>query len=361
MESKQLIINPPIPYEYKVDESKFPLAKISQNFDDGSTVTEKLYCFSGNGDVSTSSPEAFFVFEDEYKSRTERLLWDDKDRFDNLPRELQGSAKVTWTDEIATDNAIVSAPAQQKYKLAIKKLTETFCGGDAPGDVQRDAFWNSPIFRKCKHENMFQYLNRMNRIFHLDSRLLHKMYPNDLNDQEKKRIIFKGVPYQWKENFRHTGMDLTYITMKELVNYMQKEKQAADLHDANRTKNRQQEMRKITGHRRSRKRKSQSTNDEDKEEKTDEGYNQCRKHPQNKHTWEECFLNPRNPNNKLNNKRQKKSKFHSSRNNNATANNGNNQSHNQPPVAEQRAAESNNNQSPPTSTDAGATLDNIWE
>ena len=116
MESKQLIINPPIPYEYKVDESKFPLAKISQSFDDGSTVTEKLYCFSGNGDVSTSSPEAFFIFQDEYKNRSDCLLWDNKDRFDNLSRVLQGSAKVAWSDEIVNDNAIVSAPATQKYK-----------------------------------------------------------------------------------------------------------------------------------------------------------------------------------------------------------------------------------------------------
>ena len=130
MESKQLIINPPIPYEYKVDESKFPLAKISQSFDDSSTVTEKLYWFSGNGDVSTSSPEAFFVFQNEYEKRTDRLLWDDKDHFDNLSHVLQGSAKVAWTDEIVNDNAIVSAPATQKYKLTIKKLTEMFCGGE---------------------------------------------------------------------------------------------------------------------------------------------------------------------------------------------------------------------------------------
>lgn len=33
-------------------------------------------------------------------------------------------------------------------------------------------------------------------------------------------------------NFCHTGMDLVNITMKELVNYMQKEKQAADIQDS---------------------------------------------------------------------------------------------------------------------------------
>lgn len=357
MESKQQSINTPLTYEYKVDESKFPLAKISQSFDDGSTVTEKLYCFSGNGDEPTSCAEAFFVFQDEYESRTERLYWDDKDRFDNLPRVLQGSAKVAWTDEIVSDNAIVSAPDAQKYALAIKKLTEIFCGGDASGDDLRDALWNSPIFRKRKSENMFQYLNRMNRIFHLDTRLLHKMYIADLTEQEKKRIIFNGVPYQWKENFRHTALDLSKISMRELVSYMQKEKQAADIHDAHRSKNRDQEMRKITGHKRSRKRKNHSTNDKDanNEEKTDENYNQCKKHPNHKHTWEECFLNPRNPNNKL--KRQRKGKFQS-RNNDAAAH-SNPQNNNQPPVGEQRAADSNNNQSPPTSVDTGA-LENIW-
>ena len=67
MESKQQSINTPLTYEYKVDESKFPLAKISQSFDDGSTVTEKLYCFSGNGDEPTSCAEAFFVFQDDQR------------------------------------------------------------------------------------------------------------------------------------------------------------------------------------------------------------------------------------------------------------------------------------------------------
>ena len=76
--------------------------------------------------------------------------------------------------------------------------------------------------------------------------------------------------------------------MKELVNYMQIEKQAADIHDAQRSKNSEQEMRKITGQRRSNKRKTYPANDADtdKEEKNKERFNQCRKHPNHKHTWE---------------------------------------------------------------------------
>ena len=51
--------------------------------------------------------------------------------------------------------------------------------------------------------------------------------------------------------------------MRELFNYMQKEKQAADIHDAHRSKNCHQEMCKITGQRCSCKRKNHSTNDKD--------------------------------------------------------------------------------------------------
>lgn len=352
MDSKNLFFTSPIAYECKVDESKFPLAKISQSFDDGSTVTEKFYCFSGNGDEATSCPEAFFVFEEEYVARSERLYWDNTDRFQNLDRVLQGSAKITWNDEIVNDNSIVSAPADQKYGLAIKKLITVFCGGDASGDDLHDTLFNSMLFAKRKSDDVFTYSNRMKRVFHLKQRLPHKTYPPQLTEQEKKLILFKHFPYPWKEHFNHSSLELSQISMTELINYMNKEKKAADYHEAQRTKNREQEFRKITGQKKSRKRKQheQDTNDKD-QNKSDENYNQCRKHPKHRHTWEECFLNPRNPNNKL--KKQKKGKFN--KNNNSTQNQT---PENQPPAGEQRAADDGNSQS--QTTPNVATLENIW-
>ena len=102
-------------------------------------------------------------------------------------------------------------------------------------------------------------------------------------------------PKNWTENFDE-AKDIDNTSYEEIDRYMEKQKDKADKEYAKKEKEKKKEEEKEkkaaasgSGSRRNSKHKFDPKKNR----------NVCRKCPNAKHTWSQCFQNPNNPNNKL--------------------------------------------------------------
>ena len=96
-----------------------------------------------------------------------------------------------------------------------------------------------------------------------------------LTSVQRKKVLIESLPHQWRVNFNNTGLDYVTMSTIEIENYfttLQKEQADKD-HKNRKKKNKAQ----VKG-----KRKHGSLS------------NQCRKHPNGRHNWEDCYQNPKN-------------------------------------------------------------------
>jgi hypothetical protein len=171
----------------------------------------------------------------------------------------------------------------------------------------------------------------MEELYAIHNKLQGRLY-GALTDLEEKTLMLQSFPTTWVTNFLHSGKTSYSVDMDSICEYMRNEKNLADIEDARAQRIKKQEA-KASKALRKKKDLQENNATEDSNADDEKGkYNQCRRHPKHHHTWEECYLNPSNPNNKLKNKRQKRSE----QGNASTSNNNTQTNPQQAPNTEQR-------------------------
>ena len=282
-----IIANTPVTYENKFDETKFPLAKITQHFEGGESVSEKFYCFSGNDNIQGGC-RAFLCFRDDFEEKSENLLWDDLDRFENIHRVLKGTAKAFWNNKIATDQAIVSRPEDHRYNAGMIKLQLRFCGGRSARDNLR-AYLESKAVMKARETPIDTHRSWMEELFSIYNRLEGRMY-GQLTDLEEKFIMLNTFPHEWVDNFFHSGRQVYSVDMEDLCDYMRSEKKIADIAGITQVKKTKTKDTQTSSNKRVQENNATEANYTNERVRQVGQYNQCRRHPNHHHTWEECFF-----------------------------------------------------------------------
>ena len=115
-----------------------------------------------------------------------------------------------------------------------------------------------------------------------------------------KKYYFRTFPEVWQTKYSLSGKVFADSDMSKIDTYMKLLKQEADKTQKKREKDKKRKQdgndtnQKKNGYNNKRKR------NQGKGGGKQNGKNCCPKHPNAPHTWKECFLNPKNPNNKLN-------------------------------------------------------------
>ena len=137
----------------------------------------------------------------------------------------------------------------------------------------------------------------------------------DLSDQEKHRLYVLTFPPFWGTNF-NMQKNINDTSFEEIDDYMRKQKDSADKKKKQKKKDEKKDDKKPH--------KKGKGNGKDKYKldpnATTGPTARCGKCPNAKHSWGHCFLNPRNPKNKL-----KDAEFMSRHASNRNRNQGNNQ------------------------------------
>ena len=121
-------------------------------------------------------------------------------------------------------------------------------------------------------------------------------YQNDpLTTKEKRRIYLATFPKNWMENF-DGAKDIDNTSYEEINHFMEKQKEKADKEHSKRENEKKEEEEE--------KKKAHSGVNWQSKFKIDPKKNhgpqaRCKKCPNAKHSWAQCFHNPANPNNKL--------------------------------------------------------------
>ena len=117
-----------------------------------------------------------------------------------------------------------------------------------------------------------------------------------MSKAEKHRLYVATFPTQWAKQFQSQRGFTEATTYKSINEFMQTQKD-----DANRSKKKQKKEEESNNRRNTRRRNGSNRNNKIRiDQKARTGpTSKCKKHPDGKHAWGDCHLNPDNPNNKL--------------------------------------------------------------
>ena len=224
------------------------------------------------------------------------LEWSDKECYKHFPSVLEGYASTLWEEVLKelkdSDKSKENSFRSHAIPRFYKKL-----GGDDRKQGDTILYYLEHKWKKPMAKTPQQHYHRMVELIQIAEKLDNSQpFPNK---EKKKLLFFHAMPLEWQNAYKGMGRslddeDLLGKVLPFMTNMHEKELrlQAAKKNtnfQASHKRNEQDKKRPATQQSNPNKRPTA-------ESQKYGGTKQCLKHPQHKHTWNDCFENPKGPN-----------------------------------------------------------------
>lgn len=299
----------PVKYDDKFKPTKLLTTKVEQRFEDGTVIKKVLPMFSGEEDQD-GGVEAMFYVKEAYEHACKSLDWTTpQEKFAHFNEVLYSLALTYWNDEIENSVSL----RQDCWTRAWTLMASRFSPGGKYSKDQLLDYLKSPSCRKLNSISVNEHIARILRMIHIADQL--EGIENDsfpITAIQKKKIIIQSMPNRWVNNLKSFNPSYMSMNLQELQDYFNTQKEISD-NQVQQIKNKRKEQdsktsTNVTSARTSNKfaRRSPDTNFKRKDPANsnankDANQNplaneQCRRHPYHKHTWNECYNNPKGKN-----------------------------------------------------------------
>jgi hypothetical protein len=291
--------NPCVGYERAytdADVSSVPTRKFTKYItdEDGNRDRKEAIIRMDDGTKTVEFSQRVTVRDVEYAAT--ELDWSDKECYKHFPSVLEGYASTVWEEVLEELKDEDQAKAGSFKNIAIPRFYKKL-GGDDRKQGDTILYYLEHKWKKPMAKTPQQHYHRMVELLQIVEKL-NKSQPTP-NKEKKKLLFFHAMPLDWQTAYKGMGRSLDdedllgrvlpfMASMHDKELKLQAAKKSVNF-QANHKRNEQDKKRPATQQSNSNKR---STADSQKYG----GTKQCLKHPQHKHTWNECFENPKGPN-----------------------------------------------------------------
>eukprot|EP00970_Alexandrium_tamarense_P004789 scaffold795_cov195-Alexandrium_tamarense.AAC.7 len=288
--------NPCVGYEWActdADVSSVPTRKFTKYItdEDGNRDRKEAIILLDDGTKTVDFSQRVTVRDVEYA--TTELDWSDKECYKHFPSVLKGYASTAWEEVLEEED---QAKAGSFKNITTPRFYKKL-GGDDRKQGATILYFLEHKWKKPMAKTPQQHYHRMVELLQILEKL-NKSQPTP-NKEKKKLLFFHAMPLDWQTAYKGMGQSLdNEDLLGRILPFM------ASMHDkelklqaakkninfqVNNKRNEQDKKRPATQQSNPNKR---ATADSQKYG----GTKQCLKHPQHKHTWNECFENPKGPN-----------------------------------------------------------------
>jgi hypothetical protein len=224
------------------------------------------------------------------------LEWSDKECYKHFPSVLEGYASTVWEEVLEELKDEDQAKAGSFKNIAIPRFYKKL-GGNERKQGDTILYYLEHKCKKPMSKTPQQHYHRMVELLQI-AKKLNKSQPTP-NKEKKKLLFLHAMPLEWQTANKSMGRslddeDLLGRVLPFMTSMHEKELklQAAKKHvsfKANEKRNEQEKKRPAT-------QQSNSSKRTTADGQMYGGTKQCLKHPGHKHSWHECFENPKGPN-----------------------------------------------------------------
>jgi hypothetical protein len=313
----------PVKYDGKIKPKDFATIKLEQAFNDKSIVKRTVPMFSGEAGPE-GGIEAMYHVKEAYEHACKALAWNtSEEKFNNFNEVVYSLALYYWTNTI---ELAFSNPGPDIWEKAWKLMAVRFSTGGKHSKDQLLEYLKSDACRKQIKTSVNEHIARILRMIHIADQL-EGDENRPVTTTQTKSIIIKSMPSSWRNNLKSSNAAYMDMDINDLQDYFNLQKEISDNSNG----------RDVTkNHRATANGKKGSKFSKGKANEDYEPSQQCRKHPQHKHTWAQCFQNPKGESFKGN----KKAKNNNWKSSNTNWKSGNSKSNTDSKKQEARNADS---------------------
>lgn len=299
-------------YDAGFDKSKLSREKIEHTDEEGIRRTHKMYMYSGDT-KETGSAESYLYCLQYFETYSVKSLGlRTIEYWDKYGEVLSDIAQDYWQSSVMPKitRELPTGTRDRKYKRGIELMKQRFCGGDRARDRMLPHLYE---MNKPFEVSVEAHVGRMELLMNYTNKLMGKLVP-PLDEARKRDVLIMSFPDQWIGPLKSSRADYLELTMEEIQTFMMTQKQLSDEAKVKRDKRPSREdqgtnKKPKRGNRNDNNNSANNNNNNNRRRNNNSNHNQnntrpahmCRLHPTSNHAWSECYLNPRNPNNRLNN------------------------------------------------------------
>jgi hypothetical protein len=288
--------NPCVGYERGYNDSEVsnaPTRKFIKYItdEDGNRDRKEAIIRMDDGTKTVEYAQRVTVRDVEYAAT--ELEWSDKECYKHFPSVLEGYASTVWEEVLEELKDEDQAKAGSFKNIAIPRFYKKL-GGDDRKQGDTILYYLEHKWKKPMSKTPQQHYHRMVELLQIAEKL-NKSQPTP-NKEKKKLLFFHAMPLEWQTAYKSMGRslddeDLLGRVLPFMTSMHEKELQlqATKKNEASEERHEPEKKRPATQQSNSNKR---TTADGQKYG----GTKQCLKHPGHKHTWNECFDNPKGTN-----------------------------------------------------------------
>ena len=260
-----------VKYESTLDVTKMEKVKMELVTAAGTVRSKKTPVFSAKHGV-----EGLYHAIDRFNKNAAKLNYQAGDKWNNFDEALDTVAQSKW--ETQTTNIAANQRTNARFQLECDRFVASYAEGTDPRDklIKYIKTCNKP-FKKGNQEHS----DRLEALINIANRL--QGTEPDIDDQNRKKIIFETFPSGWQDDFHKSGKQVSTQQLYEIIAFMNICKKQADSDNERKTK--KQKTERIRGGSNA----SSIKNHKNKDSCPWPGHGKG-------HTWEECSKNPASKN-----------------------------------------------------------------
>ena len=284
--------NTPIRYSSTFKHTDLQEIKLSQIFDDDTTLKYTAHKYTGSEGI-----EAIIHCNTRFQRAATKLRWNGPEKFEHYDEIIEDDALDYWDNQILPDYPNVIDQTLANFETALAAMVSNFCGGSKTRD-HIIAYLESPECRKPKKTVVNQHIMRLQKIISVANSV--EGTEDEIDDRKTRKIIFKSMPLVWQRNWSNAGKEIATCTIDEMKDYFNQQKIIMDseVYQNNRQNNNQRGGRGRGRDNRNINRWNNPNNNKRDQASLSNNEQLCRhaahKHlPENKqHKWKDCCYNP---------------------------------------------------------------------
>ena len=214
---------PCIKYEDEFSPSKLETVKIEKVDQNGQVRTKKVPVFTAKVGV-----EGLFHVIDKYKRMADRLALTVAEKWDQFDDVLDQVSEKKWDSQ--TKNIAANQRTNNRFDTEIEEFIQSYAQDPNPKDILLKY-----IKDKCKKpykKSSQEHADRMISLISFANEL--RGTEPDVDEDNRKKIIFESFPNQWQLDFKKSGKTVVGSDLTEIISYMNLCKGEADEKESSR-------------------------------------------------------------------------------------------------------------------------------